>query len=190
VCFDKMVFRNAQVLLLLRRQLRHGCARLRRMRQAPEGLGPAAIRISTAEAHSKGIVVRTQLAPNLPAVEGNFIQLEQVVLNLICNAIEAMEDKQQMNGAEPAFRIATEVNADNEVELTVRDNGPGLPSEMEDRVMEVFVTTKAYGLGMGLPISRSIIEHHGGRFWTSPGADRGVTFHMVLPAAEEDGKSA
>ena len=118
------------------------------------------------------------LAPNLPLVNGSSVRLEQVILNLIRNAIEAIEEAE--NGPRN-LTLRTFTNRRAELELTVRDTGVGLDPALASRVLEAFVTTKHDGLGLGLSISRTILESHGGRLWATANEHRGTTFHMALP---------
>ena len=122
--------------------------------------------------------MRTQLAEGLPRVQGDRVQLQQVLLNLIINAIEAMSGVGE--GARELL-ISTRNEADG-VSVEVRDSGPGFASATLERVFEAFYTTKPGGLGMGLSICRSIIEAHGGRLWASANLPRGASFQFALPA--------
>ena len=105
------------------------------------------------------------------------IQIEQVVLNLLRNAVEAMHDCR----GDGLLVVATRGDGTGGVEVAVRDTGVGLPAEGGALVFEPFVTDKATGLGMGLAISRSIVELHGGRIWAEPNGARGATFRFTLP---------
>jgi signal transduction histidine kinase len=125
-----------------------------------------------------GVSVQTQLAESLPLIQGDRVQLQQVILNLIVNAVDAMSGVRE--GARELF-IGTADDAQNGVLIEVRDSGPGLPSENLDRVFDAFYTTKAAGMGMGLSICRSIIEAHGGRIWASRAAGAGATVQFTLP---------
>src|SRR5258705_9710509 len=136
------------------------------------------IALTRAEAANNAVSVRTQLAEGLPRVQGDRVQLQQVVLNLIINAIEAMRD---VGDGERELFISTRYEPDG-VSVEVRDSGPGFAPETLDRVFEAFYTTKPDGLGMGLSICRSIIEAHGGRLWASANLPRGASFQFVLPA--------
>jgi signal transduction histidine kinase len=114
----------------------------------------------------------------LPALDGDRIQLQQVILNLVVNAVEAMsgiEDEMR------ELRISSERDASGGVLVTVRDSGPGLDPKSVDRVFEAFHTTKPGGMGLGLAICRSITEAHGGRLWVSPNKPRGAAFQFTLP---------
>lgn len=113
---------------------------------------------------------------------GDQVQLQQVVLNLVMNGIEAMAEIAD-RGRELSVRAERHHLDDGPgVLVSVEDTGPGLPPENLDRVFEAFYTTKAKGLGMGLSISRSIVEAHGGRLWVSANNGHGLTFRFVLPA--------
>ncbi|MGH7788420.1 MAG: sensor histidine kinase [Candidatus Binatia bacterium] len=132
------------------------------------------------EARQRGVLLRTELAPDLPAVMGDSIQIEQVLLNLVRNAIEALAD---VSGRSEVLVVARLVSGEA-LELSVRDTGPGLPADAPDRVFDAFFSTKSGGLGMGLSISRTIVEAHHGRLWATPNAEGGTTFRLTLPIAE------
>lgn len=129
------------------------------------------------------VQVRTELTDALPEVRANRVQIEQVMLNLARNAIEALQDCEAQNRT---LSIGTTAAPDGVVEVTVSDNGKGLPAEGSDRVFETFYTTKADGMGVGLSISRSIMEAHGGRLWATPNPSGGTVFHFTLRAGEAD----
>ncbi|HEX8895003.1 MAG TPA: PAS domain S-box protein, partial [Terriglobales bacterium] len=122
------------------------------------------------------ISMRTELAPQLPRIMADRVQLQQVLMNLMLNGIEAMED-----GA-GELTIRSQRTEDGLLLVSVNDTGVGLPSEGVDRIFSAFYTTKPQGTGMGLAISRSIIEAHGGRLWATANGQRGATFHFSLPA--------
>jgi signal transduction histidine kinase len=103
------------------------------------------------------------------------VQLEQVLMNLMLNAIEAMRD------ANGSMTIASKATEDGHLLISVSDNGVGIPTDKIDRVFDTFFTTKPQGTGMGLAISRSIVESHGGRLWAASDSDRGSTFRFTLP---------
>jgi PAS domain S-box-containing protein len=136
------------------------------------------------EARDKGVAIELQIAPRLPGILGDPIQLQQVLLNLIINGMEAMAE---VRGRERAIAIAVEPLDEREVRLSVRDTGPGLDPAQAERAFEMFYTTKAHGMGMGLAICRSIVEAHGGRLWTASNDGMGQAFHFTLPV---DGASA
>jgi signal transduction histidine kinase len=128
-------------------------------------------------------------AHELPVVQADRIQLQQVLLNLIINAIEAMS---AVNEGPRELLISSAGNAVDSVLVAVRDSGPGLTPESFDRVFQAFHTTKPDGMGMGLSICRSIVEAHGGRIWATANAPRGAIFQFTLPARREStsGRSA
>jgi PAS domain S-box-containing protein len=136
------------------------------------------IALTRTEAANNRVSVRTQLAEGLPRVQGDRVQLLQVLLNLIINAIEAMRDV----GEEERELLISSRNEPDGVSVEVRDSGPGFaPTDLE-RVFEAFYTTKPDGLGLGLSICRSIIEAHNGRLWARPNAPRGAIFGFIAPA--------
>jgi C4-dicarboxylate-specific signal transduction histidine kinase len=130
------------------------------------------------EVRKQKISVQTELAEHLPAVFGNRIQLQQVLLNLAMNAIEAMST---VTGREPVLRLQTALHQDG-IMVSVEDSGPGIDANDVERIFDALFTTKSQGMGMGLSICRSIIEAYHGRLWVSPGPDHGSAFHFVLPA--------
>jgi C4-dicarboxylate-specific signal transduction histidine kinase len=135
------------------------------------------------EVARSNISVQTQLAEALPPIHGDHIQLQQVLLNLIINAVEAMSSIS--HGSRELF-ISTGKDAAG-VLITVRDSGPGLSPESVERAFDAFYTTKADGLGMGLSICRSIVEAHGGRIWAAPVFGQGATFQFTLPLPSAQG---
>jgi PAS domain S-box-containing protein len=130
------------------------------------------------EAANNSVSVRTQLAEGLPRVQGDRVQLQQVLLNLIINAIEAMRDV----GEKERELLISSRNEPDGVSVEVRDSGPGFTPAALERVFEAFYTTKPDGLGLGLSICRSIIEAHNGRLWASPNVPRGAIFGFIAPA--------
>jgi signal transduction histidine kinase len=128
------------------------------------------------------IALQIQLAQELPAVQGDRIQLQQVLLNLILNAIEAMS---AVNEGPRELLISSASNAVDGIFVAVRDSGPGLTPERFARLFQAFHTTKPVGMGMGLSICRSIVEAHGGRVWATANAPRGAIFQFTLPARRE-----
>jgi PAS domain S-box-containing protein len=129
-----------------------------------------------------GVSVRTFLAEELAPVQGDRIQLQQVILNLVLNAIEAMGS---VEAGPRELLITTEDNQKKGALVAVRDTGPGLDPETLERVFEAFYTTKTSGMGMGLSICRSIIDAHGGRLWARVNEPRGALFQFTLPDAEK-----
>ncbi len=135
------------------------------------------IALLRSEANRYSISIRTELAEDLPKVMADRVQLQQVFMNLMLNGIDAM--KETTDGDE--LTIKSEAG-DGQLLISVSDTGAGLPPEKSDQVFRAFFTTKNNGTGMGLPISRSIIESHGGRLWVSETSGRGATFQFTLPA--------
>jgi C4-dicarboxylate-specific signal transduction histidine kinase len=136
------------------------------------------IALTRTEAASNSVSVRTQLAEGLPLVQGDRVQLQQVLLNLIINAIDAMRDV----GEEERELLISSRDEPDGVSVEVRDSGPGFAPAALERVFEAFYTTKPGGLGLGLSICRSIIEAHNGRLWASPNVPRGATFEFTVSA--------
>jgi len=128
------------------------------------------------------ISVRTELAADLPQVMGDRVQLQQVMMNLIMNSIDAMKDA---DGARE-LAIKSQRGENEEVVVSVTDSGVGLPTQQADQIFSAFFTTKPHGTGMGLRISRSIIELHGGRLWAADNSPRGASFCFTLPAKAEN----
>jgi len=127
-------------------------------------------------ANQYSVSIRTQTAENLPRVMADRVQLQQVFMNLMINGIEAMKDM------DPPGELTIKSQADNrELLFSLSDTGVGLPIEQADEIFKAFYTTKPEGTGMGLAISRSIIEVHGGRLWAIANSGSGATFHFTLP---------
>ena len=122
------------------------------------------------------IELQTQLDEQIPQVLGNQVQLQQVILNLVMNAIEAMSSSQTR-----VLRIKTELSQSNTVRVSVEDTGMGIKPSDVDRLFKPLFTTKARGMGMGLSICQSIIENHDGRIWVTAGANGGSNFQFELP---------
>jgi signal transduction histidine kinase len=133
--------------------------------------------LTRGEMNGKRVGLRLNLAPGLPLVLGDRVQLQQVMLNLILDGIDAMTT---VEGRSRELVIATEVRGKMEALTTVRDSGPGLNSRNIEQIFEAFHTTKPGGLGMGLSISRSIVENHGGRLWAISNETGGATFQFTL----------
>ena len=128
------------------------------------------------------IAVSTRLMDEPVPVQGDRVQLQQVVVNLILNAVEAMSSDEKV-ARELSIKIE-QGQADGGVLVQVRDSGPGIDSEKVERVFEPFYTTKTSGVGMGLSICRSIINGHGGRLWAEANEPRGAVFQFTLPPAQ------
>ena len=145
---------------------------------------PETIALLRDQAMRYNISVRTELAADLPQIVGDRVQLQQVAMNLIVNSIEAMKD---VDGIREL--VIKSQRAENEqILVSVSDTGPGFPPELAEQIFDPFFTTKPHGTGMGLRISRSIIESHGGRLWAVGSPGRGATFHLSLPATFPDQK--
>jgi C4-dicarboxylate-specific signal transduction histidine kinase len=164
--------------------------RLRAMFKKEEHVERMAVRINDiimeaaalvrGDAERRQVTIRFDLAERLPVVMADVVQLQQVVLNVVINGIEAMA------AADPPREMLV-TTLDREpglLQLTIRDTGVGVPSEQLDKIFEPFVTTKPEGLGMGLSISRSIVQAHGGRIWAAANDERGLTVHVELPCEE------
>jgi PAS domain S-box-containing protein len=130
------------------------------------------------EIRRHSVAVHLGLAENLPEVMADRVQLQQVLMNLMLNAIEAMQ------GVSAHLEINSQQTDDGQLLIAVSDTGLGLPTEKADQIFDAFFTTKPQGTGMGLAISRSIVESHGGRLWASSNSGRGATFRFTLPYEE------
>ena len=139
--------------------------------------------LTAQELRSHAVVVRTQLEPTMPPVMGDRVQLQQVLLNLIVNAIDAMSG---IHDRPRELTIVSQRDGDSAVVVEVRDAGTGLDPGRAEHVFEAFYTTKTEGLGIGLSISRSIVEAHGGRLWASSNEPHGAVFRFSLPVAEDE----
>jgi len=136
------------------------------------------IALTRSELRSSGTSLQTQLADGLPRIAGDRIQLQQVMLNLILNGVEAISGSSE---TERELLISTEQDGPGGVLISVQDSGPGLKPESLDRLFDAFYTTKPDGMGMGLSICRSIIEAHGGRVWATTNLPHGAVFQFTLP---------
>jgi PAS domain S-box-containing protein len=135
------------------------------------------ISLMSSEAGRRAISIHTELAPELPKVSADRVQLQQVLMNLMLNGIEAIGE----GTVAGHLTIKSQPNPEDQVLISVSDSGIGLPPERADKVFDAFYSTKPQGTGMGLSISRSIIESHGGRLWATENPDRGATFQFTLP---------
>ena len=141
-----------------------------------------AVRFADPEARQHSVSIRLRLAEQLPSVLADAIQIEQVILNIVRNAIEAMGS---MKFGKREIVIETTFSECDAIEVRVTDTGPGMSTVKFEELFDPFFSTKPTGMGMGLTISRSIIEAHGGRLWATPNSDRGLTFLFKLPMREE-----
>jgi C4-dicarboxylate-specific signal transduction histidine kinase len=140
------------------------------------------IELTRGEAVTNGVSVQTDLADSLPLIDGDRVQLQQVILNLMMNAIEAMSG---VSDGTRELRISTRKAEPGGVLVAVRDSGPGLAPATLEHLFNAFYTTKPGGLGLGLSICRSIIEAHGGRLWASANVPRGAIFEFAVPAHQD-----
>ena len=145
------------------------------------------IALSLSRLQRNRIIVRSELADDLPVVAGDRVQLQQVILNLLQNASDAMSD---VNDRQRRLLIRTERDESDRVRLTVQDVGVGLGPQAMDRLFDTFYTTKGDGMGIGLSISRSIIENHHGRLWATPNDGPGAAFSFSIPRIPEGVTSA
>ena len=141
------------------------------------------IALTRDQMHSHDVALQSELAADLIVVHGDRVQLQQVILNLIANAIEAMST---IRDRRRQLAIVS-ANDGGGVRVEVRDCGPGVEPDGAERIFEPFYTTKADGIGMGLWICRSIIEAHGGRLWVTPNPPRGAAFQFSLPGTKAEG---
>jgi signal transduction histidine kinase len=128
------------------------------------------------EANRHSVAIRTDLAEGLPKVMADRVQLQQVLLNLMLNGIEAIRD------TSGELSITSKVGDDSQLLISVTDTGVGLPTENAEQIFNPFFTTKSQGTGLGLAITRSIVESHGGRIWATGNSGRGATFSFTLPS--------
>ncbi len=168
--------RGGQIIHRLRRFIASG-----ETERLPENLNTVveeAGALALVGAAQKGIAVRTDLAPDLPPVMIDKVQIHQVLINLIRNSVDALADAERKE-----IMIRTRLVAPDEVEVSVADTGPGLSEEVAARLFQPFVTTKPDGMGIGLSICRTIVEAHGGRIWASANPGGSAVFHVTLPVA-------
>ena len=130
------------------------------------------------EVSSHRVSLRIELAPALPMIPGDRVQLQQVIINLVMNGIEAM---QSVTDRPRELEIRSQQDETHRVLVTVTDSGVGISAENADRLFNAFFTTKSSGMGMGLSICRSIVEAHGGRLWATANLPHGATFQFTVP---------
>ncbi len=135
------------------------------------------------EASRYSVSIQTDLSADSPRVMADRVQLQQVLMNLMLNGIESMQDTERGR----QLTIRSLMGEDGQLLISVSDTGVGLPPEQLEQIFNAFFSTKAQGTGMGLSISRSIIESHGGRLWATSNSGRGATFNFTLPGAEAQG---
>jgi len=133
-------------------------------------------------AKETGAKVSFAFDPTVGLVLVDRIQIQQVILNLVRNAIEAMQDVEKRE-----LEVSTQWIDPEFVEITVSDTGPGIAPEIAEKLFQPFMTTKPHGMGVGLSISRTIVEAHGGRLWAVPNPGGGTVFHLTLKSIEQEG---
>jgi signal transduction histidine kinase len=143
--------------------------------------------LSLSELQRNRILVQQEFADGLPLVAGNRVQLQQVILNLLRNASDAMS---AVDDRPRQLLIGTERDEDDHVRLMVKDAGVGFAPQASDRLFDSFYSTKNDGMGIGLSVSRSIIESHHGRLWATPNPGPGATFSFSIPRASEGARGA
>src|SRR5262249_25204134 len=141
------------------------------------------IALARGEMQPHGVALQTAFARDLPTMAGDRVQVQQVVLNRVVTAVEAMSGR---GAGQRELRIDTRRQGANGALVAVRDSGPGLDAEAVDRLFEAFYTTKPDGMGMGLAICRSIVEAHGGRLWVKANEPRGAVFQFTLAVEGEE----
>jgi C4-dicarboxylate-specific signal transduction histidine kinase len=172
--------RAAEILTKIRRQFEKNV--LKRELFDPGTIIQETVSLLRSEAAQYDISITTELAAGLPRIVGDRVQLQQVVMNLIINSIDAMKD---VNGIrEMVIRSQRAENA--QILVSVSDTGVGVPPQLVEQIFDPFFTTKPHGTGMGLRISRSIVDSHGGRLWVTRAPGRGAVFQFSLPVADAD----
>jgi signal transduction histidine kinase len=155
---------------------------LQKVRLNVEDLIEDVIRLVEREMLDQLVLLRLDVASALPTVLGDRVQLQQVIINLVMNGMEAMA---AVTGRPRDLVIRAHRHEGEQVLIEVRDSGVGIEPQLIDNLFNAFFTTKANGMGMGLSISRSIIEAHGGRIWATRNSGVGATFHFTLPSYRE-----
>ena len=140
--------------------------------------------LAYAELERQRVAIRTELTEDLPSVLGDRVQLQQVLVNLILNARDAMAETPENP---PELTVGSRREGTGRVLVEVKDRGRGIDPAQADKIFEAFFSTKPTGLGMGLSVSRSIVAMHGGKIWATPNDGPGVTMRFTLPAAPRAG---
>jgi C4-dicarboxylate-specific signal transduction histidine kinase len=141
----------------------------------------------TAEAHQKLVKLHHQVPADVPNTMGDAIQIEQVLLNLVRNAMDAVVELEETRRH---IFLSAQKQRDGWLTMEIRDRGRGCPADMADRLFEPFVTSRKEGLGIGLSISQGIVEAHGGRLWLAKNSKTGAVFRFTLPTASSSGEKA
>jgi len=168
--------RAAEVIRRLRLLLKKGEIQLQLLNM--NELVDAALNLVHNDLVNQSVLVQTQLMPQLPAVSGDGVQLQQVLLNLIVNGCDAMAGAEVI---ERRLLVRTELVDGKDVRVSVVDRGCGIPPEKIEQIFDPFFTTKTTGMGLGLAVSRTIVSAHGGKLWAANNVERGTTFHFMLP---------
>lgn len=145
------------------------------------GLVREVLELAQGDLITRNVTVLRNLASELPPIRGDRVQLQQVLLNLIVNACEAMAASEN---SDRRLRVVTSLDGDGGVHVAIQDSGPGVPEDIRNRIFDPFLTTKNLGLGLGLTICRSLVMAHGGRLWLADNETGGASFHVVLPRTE------
>jgi C4-dicarboxylate-specific signal transduction histidine kinase len=175
----KAVTRSAEIISRVRLLFKKGVP-LRELVDVNEVIEEMIVLLGS-EVTRYNVSVRTELTAELSQVMGDRVQLQQIMMNLIMNSIDAMKD---VDGTRE-LAIKSQRGQNEELQVSVSDTGVGLPSKQTDHIFDAFFTTKPHGTGMGLSISRSIVESHGGRLWAADNSPRGASFHLTLPTKVE-----
>jgi signal transduction histidine kinase len=138
------------------------------------------VRMMRDEAEGHGVSIRTDLRDDHPMILADRVQLYQVLMNLMLNGIEAMKETGGV------LTVKSQTGEHGQIEVSIKDTGPGLPAGKVDQIFDAFFTTKPQGSGMGLAISKSIVESQGGRIWVGGEEEHGATFHFTLPVARAE----
>lgn len=142
------------------------------------------MKIVASDLINRNVKPRLELAPSLPLIQGDRVQLQQVLLNLVMNGCDAMDALDVMS-SQRVIKLCTRCVGQQEIEVMVSDNGSGIPEEDLERIFVPFMTTKPHGLGFGLAICRTIINEHQGKLWASKRPQHGSTLHFLLPASQK-----
>jgi two-component system, LuxR family, sensor kinase FixL len=173
-------WRAGEVMRRLRSLLKKGEMQLQPIDL--NGVVESVLNLMRSDLVNRKVSVHTELALHLPTVNGDIVQLQQVLLNLVVNGCDAMAD---VEGVDPRLLVRTELMDGEDVRVSVADLGHGISPEIMLRIFEPFFTTKTQGLGLGLAVCRTIISAHGGKLWATNNAERGATFQFTLPANRE-----
>jgi two-component system sensor kinase FixL len=152
------------------------------------GLIDEVLTLASTEQSTRSVAISTEIADRLPQIHGNRVQLQQVLVNLILNGLEAVASVPESVTRRGSVVVAAAENGNGSIHLRVRDSGPGISPEVLPRLFTPFTTTKVHGLGLGLSICHSIVSDHRGRLWAENNADGGATLHCLLPI--HDGSAA